>query len=686
MVLLAVAVCAVGAVRSGIFNQSIWNATGQQRFLLYTAIFAVSAGVVFVVRRAALLPGFAACVLLYVAATAGVRPVMALVLFALGCYGIGLIVFRVLRLAGSERHRPLWLDVLALVAGSGIWAFAISFLAFAPWNRAAVHGLLLAIPAAVGARSLWNRGRATAGPQRASGPSAAEFGALALLLYVLGAQFLMSLKPEVSADGVGLHLVVPMHVAIHGSWHFDVTQVTWAVMPMTVEWCFTTLYLLGGEFAAKLLPFAFLCAGCVLIVLLCRRLTAGPAPLLMAAVYAATPVMQLITGAMFIDMPWAVYMLGAAVLIVHWTEWRDTAALPPAGILLGSAMATKVIAISFVAPCAAWVFFNCFGRKRGIDRKSLAALALAGLLFVVIASPPYAVAWVKTGNPVFPYFNDVFRSPHYSTTPNWADVRWQTRFSWRAPFDLTFRTSRFLESQNGAVGLSWIFLILLFLAAPKSMFTRPVVGALLIGGSFFLFTWSRASYIRYLIPAFPLLLFAFAAYLRAMRTEQAAVYRIVVGATAATILAGAFLLPSSGYWHKSFCLNPLEFRKEAAAYMEEMAPLRVMVDYLNRTAPGEPAAFFWVGMAGLRGRVYTSGTQTFEFMQQCDLAGTAEGVRDLMARNGIRHFVSPLPACGEPNMPQLTEFLKRYTLERFRGTCLYVAESKGAGPSAVMLP
>jgi hypothetical protein len=686
VVLAAVVICAGGAVRSGIFNQSIWDPIGQERFLLYTTLFAAAAVLIFVARRAALLPCFAGGVLLYAAALTGVQSVLALLFFTLACYGIGLFVLRVLGLDARERDRPLWLDILAVVAGAGIWGFVVSLLAFTKWNWAAVHGLMLAIPAIAASRSIWIRGRLALGSLRSAGQTVADYWAMALLLYVLGAQFLMSLKPEVSADGIAVHLVVPMHMAAHHFWHFDVSQISWAVMPMTAEWGFTTLYLLGGEFAAKLLPFVFLSISCILIVLLCRRLAPCHAALLIAAVYAATPAVQLITGAMFPDTIWAAFLLGAGVLIVHWTEWRDSAALPLSGILLGAAMATKLVTLSFVAPCLAWVFFNCFGWKRGIDRKSLAALLQATALCAIIAAPPYVTAWVKTGNPVFPYFNDVFRSPHYDTKPNWADERWQTRFTWHTPFDVTFRSSKFLEGQNGALGLSWIFLILLLLTAPRSMFTRPVVAALGTGAFFFLFTWSRASYIRYLVPALPLLLFGFAAYLRALRREQPNLYRTVIGATVATILSGAFLLPSSGYWHKNFCLSPLKFKMEAAEYVERSAPARVMVEYLNRTAPDEPAAFFWNGIAGLRGRPYTSGSHTFEFFRQCEAASSAEAVKELMAKNGIRHFVTPLPSCGEPNMPQLTEFIKRYTEERFRGGCLSVAETKSDGADILRLP
>ena len=209
MVLAAVAICAVGAVRSGIFKQSIWNPVGQQRFLLYSALFAAVAVLIFIVRRAALLPCIAAAMLIDAAVLTGVQAVLALLFFALACYGIGLALLRVLHLDAPERGRPLSLDMLALVAGAGIWGFVMSLMAFTTWNSAAVHGLMLGIPAIAAGREIWIRVRAALRTPRSGGQTAADYWAMALLLYVLGAQFLMSLKPEVSADGIAVHLVVP---------------------------------------------------------------------------------------------------------------------------------------------------------------------------------------------------------------------------------------------------------------------------------------------------------------------------------------------------------------------------------------------------------------------------------------------------------------------------------------------
>ena len=55
--------------------QSIWNPVGEERFLLYSALFAVVAFLIFFLRRAALLPCIAAAMLFDAAVLTGVQPV-----------------------------------------------------------------------------------------------------------------------------------------------------------------------------------------------------------------------------------------------------------------------------------------------------------------------------------------------------------------------------------------------------------------------------------------------------------------------------------------------------------------------------------------------------------------------------------------------------------------------------------
>jgi len=74
----------------------------------------------------------------------------------------------------------------------------------------------------------------------------------------------------------------------------------------------------------------------------------------------------------------------------------------------------------------------------------------AVLVFLVFAAPPYLTAYVKTGNPVYPFLSSSSRTPsavaNFPLTPG-------------APYDLTFHTSRLPEVQDGAAGFQYFLFL-----------------------------------------------------------------------------------------------------------------------------------------------------------------------------------------------------------------------------------
>jgi len=72
------------------------------------------------------------------------------------------------------------------------------------------------------------------------------------------------------------------------------------------------------------------------------------------------------------------------------------------------------------------------------------------LVFLVFAAPPYLTAYVKTGNPVYPFLSSSSRTPsavaNFPLTPG-------------APYDLTFHTSRLPEVQDGAAGFQYFLFL-----------------------------------------------------------------------------------------------------------------------------------------------------------------------------------------------------------------------------------
>src|SRR5262249_29787531 len=131
--------------------------------------------------------------------------------------------------------------------------------------------------------------------------SSAEGAAMAVLLFVLLAHWLVALKPEVSADGLSMHLAAPMAGARRSLWPFDFRQYSWAVMPMGGDWAFTGAYLLGGEAAARLLNFALLAVIAAMLRQASLRWLSPAGASLAAALFLSTPLVQLVTGSLFVE-------------------------------------------------------------------------------------------------------------------------------------------------------------------------------------------------------------------------------------------------------------------------------------------------------------------------------------------------------------------------------------------------
>src|SRR5205807_10375588 len=79
-----------------------------------------------------------------------------------------------------------------------------------------------------------------------------------LLAFLFTIHWFAMLKPEASADGLAMHLAIPMNIAQHHVLTYEPVRFIWAVMPMGSDFTYTIVYLLGGEHAARLLNLVLL--------------------------------------------------------------------------------------------------------------------------------------------------------------------------------------------------------------------------------------------------------------------------------------------------------------------------------------------------------------------------------------------------------------------------------------------
>lgn len=630
-----------------LFQQVIWTPLGFQRLLILLAIWVVWCAVTG--RSRWFVPLTLGVAAVYACALTRDLALPAVLFFLLSATALGT------RILGKQDL------LLALLAGVSVYVWLASCTAFFPVHYWWTYAVVLTLPM-IGAVPLWSW-RGTGGPK----PRA---WTIAVTGFVFLAHYLVALKPEVSSDGLAVHLAFASFVAQHHFWPFDAGNVTWAVMPMGGDWSYAIAYALGGEYAARLLNFGMLIVIAGLLYHAVRRWLSPSLSLLLVALFASSPIVQLETGSLFIENTWAALLLGATIALIRFHESGDRRDAALSAAMLGASLATKFGTVAFaVSP---GILLGIAIRRHRGKAPPLRTAGLAAALFLVLALPPYLTAYVKTGNPFFPLMNTVFKSPYYDTTVPLQNSRYKLGLHWNTLYDVTFHTSKYLESHDGGWGFQYIFLIPLAVLLYRKEWPFAARIALPLALVSCALTFLAQSYLRYIYPALPLFMIAAAALPGTLCARSPMLYRVVLVASAAALLMNVYFLPASGWYHASFYLNPFD-RAETDRYLDESVPVRNLVDYLNRVHPGQPVAFIQGDqIAGLRGQAYTDTWHNTPFWLKLLHARSPEDCLRLARDKGISNFIAPAREDTIPEM-QMRFFLARYTEPEYRHGGYYVA-------------
>ncbi len=341
--LLAPVIIEISGFRTAhLWSQKVWSREGARRFEDYLIIFAAgSAGFGYFLRRY-FLPFLLAAILVCSMIAVGPIPVGAVLLFVFSATVLGRLVF------GRSLEGPL-----AFIAGIAIWILAMTCTVRFPIHYPVTYLAALAVPVAVAyplSRQLASTWLNLFRPRWL--PSNGEFVCFALLALVMVADWLVVLKPEVGTDGLAMHMAIASNIAIHHAFTVDFRQFIWALMPMGADWCYSVVYMLGGEYAARLLNFAVLSAIGLLLFGVARRFVSNAVALLMAFLFLSTPLVQLVTALLLVENFVAAMTFAAAVALWKFYEEGAAQVLILTALLLGSAASIRG-PDSTLLPCGA---------------------------------------------------------------------------------------------------------------------------------------------------------------------------------------------------------------------------------------------------------------------------------------------------------------------------------------------
>lgn len=130
----------------------------------------------------------------------------------------------------------------------------------------------------------------------------------------------------------------------------------------------------------------------------------------------ANPVLINEIGSSFCDITTAEMVLAGWLLLLAAVRSPSAARILCAGLLLGAASALKLTNAVHAVSAAPMILFLPVGWRAKLRYGALFAVAL-GAAFAVVAAPWSLRLEEYFGNPLFPLFNHLFRSPYFTTSP-----------------------------------------------------------------------------------------------------------------------------------------------------------------------------------------------------------------------------------------------------------------------------
>jgi hypothetical protein len=634
-VLLA-ALAAYGIFYEHLFQQPLWDHQGWKRLLIFATIYWPIA--LIFPWRSFQLTAVAVAVAYSIWLVGLIAPLATLFLFA-SAYCLGKLIWKNLDIPG------------ATAAGIAIYICLFWFLLHLPVNHWWLYAIVLSTPLILtlfGKPNLWHRLQRTGrGGVQTSTRNLAAASVVrwvtgepviqtpqaklpqALLFFTLLILLAAALKPEVSSDALSMHLALPMKVAELSHWPFDFQNETWSLMPSGGDGLYTASYLLGGEAAARLTNFGLLALISALIIRASKRYATQANTYVIAALFASTPLALLVTGSLFVENIWTALILAA---FLELTE--EEPSLPRAALFMGAALEVKLIAAVFLIPATALALRR--------PRKLFPAIAI----LVAAGAPVYLYAWTRSGNPIFPFANTTFKSPYFQTKTPFADTRFSEPLTIKAPYDLTFHSTRYFEGAPGSSGLQYLVLLLpaLLLLRRKSPWQFAAVGAVVM-----LILLAALPNLRYLYPAMALLSVGMGTLL----AEWPIVAPIVFGAITLLNIA---LYPTASPQHTGFMLLT---HAEAQTYIEQNAPIRLVLNELNRISPDHPVVIFGSdATAGLKMQAYTNTWHSDRFTRELERRTEPAEVADLLRGLGANSIAAPENLRSE--FSPAREFMREY--------------------------
>lgn len=551
---------------------------------------------------------------------------------------IGVALFRLFDIEFSLPLLPI-----AILLGLSTFYFVIYAVNFTSYNNTQGYALLLSIPVLL----FWRIALVACEKLKKEfslvlSYSRYELVCCFLVLFGFILHFQNVLRPEFDFDALAAHLMIPHHVKAQGRWSFDYNQFVFGVNQLGADFLYAFVYVLSDEVGVRFFNLLILSLLSSLIFFISSAFSTRKIALLISVIVFSCPLFVTQTSTLHVEGVWTSFLVGIFYLSYLYTK-RDNDGqnfLPLIGVLSGMALAVKMPSLFYLPFFASYLIFSDFmlRKEKSISyRQYLIAL----ILFFLVGCIPYLYCYYITGNPVFPYFNGVFKSPYFYKSSDFNNPIFNKPLTFRTFYDMTFHGQWYLESLSYPLSLYFLFFfvpVVFFLLFQLKNFRLIILASLVFvsGAAIYLFQ----SYLRYLLPSFFFMLILVACFMQFLESSSKRIYYLCT-ASIFLILPFSFLrFPDAAHSYREF-----NWSRSLSKYVKEdyifQRPLQVLYDYLNVKYKTNSSVLL-MGTplsAGLDGTVLVNAWYNPTIADFISKATTKKDFENIISEYGVTHII-----------------------------------------------
>jgi len=235
---------------------------------------------------------------------------------------------------------------------------------------------------------------------------------LFFLLFVLQAfvNLFGALGPELAFDAIWYHLTLPkLYLLNHAVIHISGGLLYYSDMPKLIEMLYTAALVFNNEILAKLIHFSFGLLTCLALYKLSRKFFSPMFSMISVVIFYSNLVVSWQSITAYVDLARTFFEIMALWGFINWVETKKQKWLFESAIMLGLTISAKLLAIGSLVIFSLLIIFYSIYKKKTLKNLST-GLFFYWFIGLLIPLPWFVFSFVNTGNPIYPFFTDIYKT------------------------------------------------------------------------------------------------------------------------------------------------------------------------------------------------------------------------------------------------------------------------------------